>query len=107
MGAEEAAAKRVKRSSDVPNIAPPSLQLIVGNRNYSSWSLRAWLLVRLLQPPELVKVTVLPMFTSEWANDIQDYCGSRRVPVLLDSGAAAPGISPYANRTANVALCKP
>mmetsp|Transcript_13604 Transcript_13604/g.49462 ORF Transcript_13604/g.49462 Transcript_13604/m.49462 type:complete len:293 (-) Transcript_13604:52-930(-) len=86
--------KRAKLSQETPaDAAPtpaPALQLVIGNRNYSSWSLRAWLLVRLMKPPEPFKVTVLPMFTTEWANDIQSYCGSRRVPVLLDSGAAAP-----------------
>ena len=57
-----------------------SLRLICGNRNYSSWSLRAWLCLRRAGlAPELV---VLPMDTPEFARRIGDYSPTARVPVL-------------------------
>ncbi|EAQ96946.2 glutathione S-transferase family protein [Congregibacter litoralis] len=54
--------------------------LICGNRNYSSWSLRAWLVLRKAAvDPEVV---VLPMDTPEFEARIGDYSPTRRVPVL-------------------------
>ncbi|WP_439102069.1 glutathione S-transferase family protein [Congregibacter sp.] len=54
--------------------------LVCGNRNYSSWSLRAWLCLRkaVLDP----EVLVLPMDTPEFEARIADYSPTRRVPVL-------------------------
>jgi glutathione S-transferase len=56
------------------------IRLISGNRNYSSWSLRAWLCLRKagLDP----EVTVLPMDSSEFEARIGEYSPTRRVPVL-------------------------
>jgi glutathione S-transferase len=58
----------------------PELRLICGNRNYSSWSLRAWLCLRKagLTPA----LTVLPMDTEEFENRIAEFSPTRRVPVL-------------------------
>ncbi|WP_439107949.1 glutathione S-transferase family protein [Congregibacter sp.] len=57
-----------------------SLTLVCGNRNYSSWSLRAWLSMRKagLDP----QVVVLPMDTPEFEARIAQYSPTRRVPVL-------------------------
>lgn len=56
-------------------------RLICGNRNYSSWSLRAWLCLRKAGlDPEMI---VLPMDTPEFARRISDYSPTRRVPVLV------------------------
>lgn len=59
---------------------PAALHLVCGNRNYSSWSLRAWLCLRRagLDP----KTTVLPMDTPEFEARIGALSPSRRVPVL-------------------------
>lgn len=58
----------------------PKPRLICGNRNYSSWSLRAWLCLRKAGiDPE---VTVLPMDTDEFETRIAALSPSRRVPVL-------------------------
>lgn len=57
-----------------------SLRLICGNRNYSSWSLRAWLCLRKAGiDPE---VLVLPMDTPEFFARIAELSPTRRVPVL-------------------------
>ena len=56
------------------------LRLVCGNRNYSSWSLRAWLCLRKagLDP----EVRVLPMDTPEFAARVEEVSPTRRVPVL-------------------------
>ena len=60
--------------------AVPALRLVCGNRNYSSWSLRAWLCLRRAgYDPDTV---VLPMDTPEFSARIADLSPSRRVPVL-------------------------
>ncbi|MEO0457038.1 MAG: glutathione S-transferase family protein [Cyanobacteria bacterium P01_A01_bin.114] len=62
-----------------------SLKLIIGNKNYSSWSLRAWLFLTESQIPfEEIRI---PLFTSQW-QQITDYSPSARVPVLLDGDLA-------------------
>lgn len=60
--------------------ATPARTLVIGNKNYSSWSLRPWLLMRHfgLAFDELV----LPLDTPEFEARIGDYSPTRRVPVL-------------------------
>ena len=56
------------------------LELIIGNKNYSSWSLRAWLLLKQLG----VAFTELriPLDTHAWEREIGRHSPSRKVPVL-------------------------
>jgi len=58
------------------------VQLVIGNKNYSSWSLRAWLCLKKsgAQFDELL----LPLDTPEFEEKIAEYSPSRRVPVLWD-----------------------
>lgn len=59
-----------------------SLKLVIGNKNYSSWSLRAWLyLTESHLPFEEIR---LSLFTDQWKSQIGRYSPSGRVPVLLD-----------------------
>ncbi|MEM9006709.1 MAG: glutathione S-transferase family protein [Cyanobacteria bacterium P01_F01_bin.86] len=59
-----------------------SLKLVIGNKNYSSWSLRAWLYLKESQLPfEEVR---LSMFTKQWQEEITQYTPAGRVPVLID-----------------------
>ena len=61
-------------------------QLVIANRNYSSWSLRAWLfLVESRIPFEEIRI---PLFTDNWQSEIARYSPSGRVPVLLDDDIA-------------------
>jgi len=63
--------------------------LVIGNKNYSSWSLRAWLLMTEAAIPfEEVR---LPLFTTTFATDIGRYTPAGRVPVLLDPDAGVDG----------------
>ncbi len=59
---------------------PPSVKLVLGNKNYSSWSLRAWLALRKSGHP--FEELVLPLDTPEFAAAIGDYSPAGRVPVL-------------------------
>jgi len=56
------------------------LTLIIGNKNYSSWSLRPWLLLR--HHGIAFDEVRLPLDTPEFANGIARFSPSRRVPVL-------------------------
>ena len=56
------------------------LVLVIGNKNYSSWSLRAWLLMRQLDVPfDEVRI---PLDTHAWEREIGAHSPSRKVPVL-------------------------
>ena len=56
------------------------LTLIIGNRNYSPWSLRPWLFMKHagLEFQEIV----IPLDTREFRDQIDRYGPSGRVPVL-------------------------
>lgn len=54
--------------------------LIVGNLNYSSWSLRAWLGAK-YAGIQLSEVRI-PLFQDDWRHEIAKYSGAARVPVL-------------------------
>lgn len=56
--------------------------LVIGNRNYSSWSLRAWLY--LTQSNVSFDEIRIPLFTQAWPTEIAKYSPAGRVPVLLD-----------------------
>ncbi len=60
------------------------IQLIIGNRNYSSWSFRAWLCLR--KSGAKFEELLLPLETPEFEEKIGDYSPTRRVPVLWDDG---------------------
>ena len=57
-------------------------RLLLGNRNYSSWSLRPWLLLR--HAGVAFDEEVLPLDTPEFAARIAAWSGAARVPVLVD-----------------------
>jgi glutathione S-transferase len=52
----------------------------MGNKNYSSWSLRPWILMKHLGLE--FSENVLPLDTPEFARDIVKYSPTRRVPIL-------------------------
>lgn len=55
-------------------------QLIIGNKNYSSWSLRPWLVLKHLGI-DFDEIR-LPLFTDTFKQQIQQYSQANRVPVL-------------------------
>ncbi len=58
------------------------LTLVIGNKNYSSWSMRPWVLLRALTIP--FDEVMLKFHSPEWARDISHYSPSQLVPVLWD-----------------------
>lgn len=60
----------------------PKPTLVIGSKNYSSWSLRPWLLMRRFDIDfDEIK---LPLDTPEFYRRIRDYSPSGRVPALID-----------------------
>ena len=66
------------------------LTLVIGNKNYSSWSLRPWLLMKHLgvQFDEVL----IPLDTADIHEDVEKYGPSGRVPVLR-TGAVRLGLA--------------
>jgi glutathione S-transferase len=60
--------------------------LVIGNKNYSSWSLRPWLLMR--QAGLAFGEVRIPLYTPESQAQIRTHSPSGRVPCLVDGGLA-------------------
>lgn len=61
--------------------------LVIGNKNYSSWSLRAWLALRAGQPGAVEFDELrLPLDTAEFRSRIGEYSPSGQVPALHHDG---------------------
>lgn len=58
------------------------MQLIIGNKNYSSWSLRPWLLLKHFDVP--FEEVGIALFTEGYQQELAQYSPSLRVPVLKD-----------------------
>ena len=58
------------------------MRLIIGNKNYSSWSLRAWLPLRHLEIP--FEEERIALFEPGYKDRIRAYSPAGRVPVLID-----------------------
>ena len=66
-----------------------SLQLIIGNKNYSSWSMRAWVLMTQLRirfEEVYVRLDLAP--DSAFRREVARHSPAGRVPVLVDEGFA-------------------
>lgn len=77
-----------------------TLKLVIGNKNYSSWSLRPWLLLRHFGI-EFEEIR-LALDTPEFAGQIAQWSPAGRVPVLVDAGIAvwdSLAIAEYVNET--------
>jgi glutathione S-transferase len=59
-----------------------ALTLVIGNKNYSSWSLRAWLGV--FQTGEEFQEVVIPLDQPDTAESIARWSPAGRVPILRD-----------------------
>lgn len=58
------------------------LTLVIGNKNYSSWSLRPWLLLKQAGIP--FSELRIPLYTTESKAHILEYSPTGKVPVLID-----------------------
>jgi glutathione S-transferase len=60
------------------------MKLIIGNKNYSSWSLRPWLLLNHFNLAfEEIRI---PLDTPEFTSTLAQYSAAGKVPVLQDKG---------------------
>ena len=64
--------------------------LVIGNRNYSSWSLRAWL--HLKASGIDCEVVRIPLYSDNYKEKVMEYSPAGRVPVLVDD-TVSPSIS--------------
>lgn len=62
------------------------LRLVIGNKNYSSWSFRAWLYLK--ESGIAFEEIRVALYTPQWERDIQRLSPSGRVPVLWDGDVA-------------------
>lgn len=63
-----------------------ALTLVIGNKNYSSWSLRPWVLMR--HAGITFDEVRLPLFSDVFRRTIPRYSPAGKVPVLLDGDLA-------------------
>jgi glutathione S-transferase len=63
---------------------PNALKLVIGNKNYSSWSLRPWLILKHFAIP-FDEVQILLDLPDSKAR-LLEHSGSGKVPVLVDGG---------------------
>lgn len=59
-----------------------SLTLVIGNKNYSSWSLRPWIAMKVAAIP--FEEVVIPLYVPGSAEHIRKYSPAGKVPILID-----------------------
>ncbi|MDV3250929.1 glutathione S-transferase family protein [Devosia sp. BK] len=64
------------------------MKLLVGNRNYSTWSLRPWLVLRHFDLP--FEDEVLMLSGPRWRETLAERSPTGKVPVLIDGDLAVP-----------------
>jgi glutathione S-transferase len=60
------------------------LHLVIGNKNYSSWSMRPWIAMKVAGIP--FEETVIPLYQPGSAERVLSYSPAGKVPVLIDDG---------------------
>ena len=68
----------------MPGSVGVPLRLIIGNKNYSSWSLRPWLAMTVAGIP--FEEEVVPLHTPAFKARLAEVSPAGRVPVLIDGG---------------------
>jgi glutathione S-transferase len=59
-----------------------SLKLVIGNKNYSSWSMRPWIAMKAASIP--FEEVVIPLYMPGSAEEILKYSPAGKVPILID-----------------------
>jgi glutathione S-transferase len=62
------------------------VQLVIGNKNYSSWSMRPWLALR--KAAVAFEEVRVPLYTAGHRDAILRYAPSGKVPILIEDGRA-------------------
>jgi len=60
---------------------PNKLTLVIGNKNYSSWSLRPWILLKHFQIP--FEEILIPLYEGNFKAEILKHSASGKVPILI------------------------
>ncbi len=60
-----------------------TMKLIIGNQNYSSWSLRPWILLKYYNIS--FQQHRIKLFTDDMFSEMSEYCPNNKVPVLIDN----------------------
>jgi glutathione S-transferase len=63
-----------------------TLSLVIGNKNYSSWSMRPWLFLR--HAGIEFEEIVVTLYQADFAERIRKYSRALRVPVLVEDGTS-------------------
>ena len=63
-----------------------ALELVIGNKNYSSWSMRPWLALKLAGVE--FKETRVPLFVEGYEQELSRYTPAGKVPVLMHDDIA-------------------
>ena len=58
------------------------MTLVIGNKNYSSWSLRPWIALRQNDIP--FTEHLIPLFDENWKTEVSKVSPTEKVPVLID-----------------------
>jgi glutathione S-transferase len=61
---------------------PMSLTLVIGNKNYSSWSMRPWIALKAAAIP--FEEVMIPLDLTDTKERIHGYSGAGKVPILID-----------------------
>jgi glutathione S-transferase len=69
-------------SSQLTGDAAMTMRLIIGNKNYSSWSFRPWIALKVARIP--FEETVIPLYEAGSAERILQFSPAGKVPVLID-----------------------
>ena len=64
------------------------MKLVIGNRNYSSWSVRPWLVLTHFEIP--FEEELAPLSGPGWKENLRQKSPTGRVPVLLDGDLVIP-----------------
>src|SRR6476659_7025930 len=63
-----------------------ALTLVIGNKNYSSWSLRPWIAMKVAGIP--FEEVLIPLYEDDWRERLARYTPAGKVPVLMDGNTA-------------------
>src|SRR4249920_810671 len=72
-----------------------ALKLIIGNKNYSSWSFRPWLAMKVAKIP--FEEEVIPLDANDFKTRLGAFSGSGKVPLLVDDDVTCGNRLPFSS----------
>ena len=68
-----------------------TLKLIIGNKNYSSWSMRPWIAMKVAKIP--FEETVISLNAPDFKDVVGPVSGTGKVPALIDGDVRVWGVA--------------